>query len=638
MLFDKEESKIKNHSILFDSIKNNDLAGVLNILSNSILDNHLLEIFENDTMFTPLHCSVLHNYTELSYNILSFYEKKLSDIEFKNFVNTKCNNKDTAINYACYKCNTKIFLLLLEKGADITIINNSGLNLFHISAQVNFLNPFLILNFLIDISMLLNAKDYSGSIPLHWASYCGSYDVTEFLINYSSNFINNKDNNKITPIHLALLSENSKTIKLLLKNNADTSVIDYKGRDIKSFLLEKNKEKMFFYIEEHEKCDIFCIKDKRKDRKSSNLNLILYIFLLLFTSIINILIYYKLAYYVQINSNIKRLNDTLIIERNNNHLNLENIISLISLAFILVLFYITSKLYFDKSDKISIFNNQYIDSDRGDSKNTSNSDDENISLICCNEDNIVENLENRLCKYLNNLIKLKLMNANFNEILSLQIDGVEYSSRQFKIFHSIILRSFSKDFNKISINTTESSKFANLDEMYFKYCDLKLESFESDYCFKCLIEKDEQFSHCDYCKACIKNADHHCFWVNNCISQSNYTYFSMFLAMNLGYLLICIVSYSWVLITFDIKNKYHFNIKFNEIIWIICIFLDLLSIFFCIMIIRVSFYFSKNLIKYKNGIIPNRISKAKDSFNIKHKKMDANNEYLKNYHTEKLIS
>lgn len=49
--------------------------------------------------------------------------------------------------------------------------------------------------------------------------------------------------------------------------------------------------------------------------------------------------------------------------------------------------------------------------------------------------------------------------------------------------------------------------------------------------------------HCFYCEKCIKEFDHHCYWVDNCIGGENinvFIAFLTFLALNLiGTALIC---------------------------------------------------------------------------------------------------
>jgi hypothetical protein len=48
-------------------------------------------------------------------------------------------------------------------------------------------------------------------------------------------------------------------------------------------------------------------------------------------------------------------------------------------------------------------------------------------------------------------------------------------------------------------------------------------------CPYCVSKKHKNTRHCFACKKCVKNHDHHCKWINNCIGKNNYNYFQTFL-------------------------------------------------------------------------------------------------------------
>lgn len=54
---------------------------------------------------------------------------------------------------------------------------------------------------------------------------------------------------------------------------------------------------------------------------------------------------------------------------------------------------------------------------------------------------------------------------------------------------------------------------------------------EVNYCSKCQIKRGHSFNigHCPVCKCCSFNRDHHCFWVDNCISYLNHKKFVCYL-------------------------------------------------------------------------------------------------------------
>lgn len=55
------------------------------------------------------------------------------------------------------------------------------------------------------------------------------------------------------------------------------------------------------------------------------------------------------------------------------------------------------------------------------------------------------------------------------------------------------------------------------------------------YCDKCRCIKPDRAHHCSVCGECVLKMDHHCPWVNNCVSFTNYKYFVLFLGYALLY-------------------------------------------------------------------------------------------------------
>uniref|UniRef100_A0A6A7FV22 Palmitoyltransferase n=2 Tax=Hirondellea gigas TaxID=1518452 RepID=A0A6A7FV22_9CRUS len=49
------------------------------------------------------------------------------------------------------------------------------------------------------------------------------------------------------------------------------------------------------------------------------------------------------------------------------------------------------------------------------------------------------------------------------------------------------------------------------------------------YCEKCCHIKPDRCHHCSVCGECVLKMDHHCPWVNNCVSFTNYKFFVLFL-------------------------------------------------------------------------------------------------------------
>ncbi|RZB41737.1 palmitoyltransferase ZDHHC15 [Asbolus verrucosus] len=55
------------------------------------------------------------------------------------------------------------------------------------------------------------------------------------------------------------------------------------------------------------------------------------------------------------------------------------------------------------------------------------------------------------------------------------------------------------------------------------------------FCDKCRVIKPDRTHHCSVCGECVLKMDHHCPWINNCVSFTNYKFFLLFLGYALLY-------------------------------------------------------------------------------------------------------
>jgi len=53
-----------------------------------------------------------------------------------------------------------------------------------------------------------------------------------------------------------------------------------------------------------------------------------------------------------------------------------------------------------------------------------------------------------------------------------------------------------------------------------------------NYCPYCVVNKNKKnkIKHCFICDICVKDFDHHCFWINNCVGQNNIKLFILFIS------------------------------------------------------------------------------------------------------------
>jgi palmitoyltransferase ZDHHC13/17 len=84
-----------------------------------------------------------------------------------------------------------------------------------------------------------------------------------------------------------------------------------------------------------------------------------------------------------------------------------------------------------------------------------------------------------------------------------------------------------------------------------------------DYCPYCIVQKNEanKIKHCYFCNRCIKDYDHHCYWVDNCIGANNINLFFIFLTFVLLNLLLQVYIGLYGLLMKRVSDNYLANDK-----------------------------------------------------------------------------
>jgi ankyrin repeat protein len=72
--------------------------------------------------------------------------------------------------------------LLVNKGAEINVTNQFGLNMVHVATQGD---QAAALYFFKRLKCNLNQQDARGSTPLHWACYSHSEVALSYLLSFS---------------------------------------------------------------------------------------------------------------------------------------------------------------------------------------------------------------------------------------------------------------------------------------------------------------------------------------------------------------------------------------------------------------------------------------------------------------------
>ncbi|XP_044765045.1 palmitoyltransferase ZDHHC2 [Coccinella septempunctata] len=103
------------------------------------------------------------------------------------------------------------------------------------------------------------------------------------------------------------------------------------------------------------------------------------------------------------------------------------------------------------------------------------------------------------------------------------------------------------------------------------------------YCDKCRCIKPDRAHHCSVCGECVLKMDHHCPWVNNCVSFTNYKFFVLFL----GYALLYCIYVALTALPYFIA---FWNGKLSGVGRFHILFLFFVAVMFAISLISLFFY------------------------------------------------
>ena len=286
---------------LFDLIELGDKDKIENFLNSSSNEIWDYRSKENDNS-TILHVSVFKKQFEITELFVEDCKKK-NKSGLTKFINEKNDQGVTAIHYASFRGNIKIIKLLIENGADINISTNRELNVIHYACQGNRPNSLMYFYFQIknanensnDFS-LLKKQDSGGSTPLHWAAYSSAEDVLLYLINLDifnnenerQEFIDTKDYQGYTALHLSVTSKSVRIVMKLLQHGANPEIGDKKRRTPLDLANSKKYREIAEIIKNNQKCQCCNIKAPVKQIKKSKKNIV---FIFLFQILTNFLLF-----------------------------------------------------------------------------------------------------------------------------------------------------------------------------------------------------------------------------------------------------------------------------------------------------------------------------------------------------------
>jgi len=128
-------------------------------------------------------------------------------------------------------------------------------------------------------------------------------------------------------------------------------------------------------------------------------------------------------------------------------------------------------------------------------------------------------------------------------------------------------------------------------------------------CFECKNSIPKRGYHCDVCGICIKQYDHHCTWINNCVGKRNigrFIFFLIFLILSLGF----IGLFSFLVLVSAISDqpdiykdwfsyRFNYNQTMERILLIILFTITFLTSLFIFPVFMLLLVQLKNLLKNK---------------------------------------
>lgn len=271
--YDEFNDKVKNINILFQYIKNNKYEQFLEYISTlnknnldvnmkddngnylitlAILINNrkivkiLIEFGSRLDFLDPEGYSILYypikfNYTDLI-DILLEANKEIIGISL---VNIKDFLSSTPLFYCVKFKNIYALQELINNNADVNYSNNDGINLLHMAIiRKNISIVTIVINYIKNI----NKQTNKGMTALHLACSFQLPEVVKLLLKYNAatNIVEYEYN--FTPIFYAIAQNNIEIVKILVKENINPNHQDYIGNTVLHYTISLGYLDIFHYI------------------------------------------------------------------------------------------------------------------------------------------------------------------------------------------------------------------------------------------------------------------------------------------------------------------------------------------------------------------------------------------------------
>ncbi|WP_165905055.1 ankyrin repeat domain-containing protein [Parashewanella curva] len=193
-------------------------------------NKHLKSVYQRALTEAKSFCSTKHKDHELDASLTKSQLKQY--LEFINIrevqrvqdlleqgypVSLPSKNAQLAIHTACHphKHSKALLEALLSHGADASAVDSEGISPLHVAAQNNNACVFELLK---QHNGNLDRPDVFGRTPLHYAvTSCTSDDMVKLLVDNGAEVMC-KDNNQLSPIHMALLNGNRSAAQIMVNS------------------------------------------------------------------------------------------------------------------------------------------------------------------------------------------------------------------------------------------------------------------------------------------------------------------------------------------------------------------------------------------------------------------------------------
>lgn len=194
----------------------------------------------------------------------------------------------TALHYASFRGNIKIINILIQNGADISLVGIKGSSVMHLAAKGN--QPSSLVLFKEKYKQSINILDNAEDTPLHVAAENGCDLALTFLLSWNAN-PNCQNKVGYTPLHLAVINGRVKAIKKLMQKGADPSLKDYKqNKSCVQYATETKNQRLIELFKERNICEILFFRPKIAKMKHSKINMIFYIIMTIIISIMTLFV------------------------------------------------------------------------------------------------------------------------------------------------------------------------------------------------------------------------------------------------------------------------------------------------------------------------------------------------------------